>query len=192
MPNKVVIVAGSPGAGKTTLIKGLASSPDIKIVNMGSLMLEIAKRDNLADDRDRMRLLPNDRISALRDRAFAEVAAMKGHIVVDTHATVEANGRYVPGLPVEQISRIKALRAIIYIDSLTEDILERRRHDKSRKRESEDRIRIDDQRQINMSILAVISSHLNIPLYIIFNRQNRLDEGIDALRANVEDIFGEK
>ncbi|MDE1868608.1 MAG: AAA family ATPase [Candidatus Micrarchaeota archaeon] len=192
MPNRVVIVAGSPGAGKTTLIKGLASNPNVKIANMGTLMLEIAKRDGLADDRDKMRLLSNDRISALRDRAFAEVAAMKGHIVVDTHATVEANGRYVPGIPVEQVGRIKALRALVYIDSLTDDILERRKLDRSRDRESEDKIRIDDQRQINMSILSVISSSLNIPLYIIFNRQGRLEEGIAALKANVEEIFSEK
>ncbi len=52
----MIIAMGVPGAGKTTVLKGLKG--DYKVVNYGDLMLEIEKKEYGIKDRDEMRLLP--------------------------------------------------------------------------------------------------------------------------------------
>ena len=191
MANRIVIVAGSPGAGKTSVLRGVEKDKNYKIINIGDLMIKRAMMKDYISDRDQLRTLNNKISTELRSYAFGRVSKMSGNLLLDTHTSIETRGRYIPGLPLDIVRRMKGLVAFIYVDASTEEIVMRRRADKSRKREEEDRVLIDIQRLINMSVLLSYSSYLNIPLYVIINRQNMLEKSVNQLKKHLNDIFGE-
>ena len=57
---KVVVVAGIPGSGSTTVLKGALKNLDYVHVNYGDVMLEIAQKKELVKERDSMRKLSPD------------------------------------------------------------------------------------------------------------------------------------
>ncbi|MGC8687309.1 MAG: AAA family ATPase [Candidatus Micrarchaeia archaeon] len=186
---KFVIIMGSPGAGKSTLIDNL--NDKYKVVNVGSLMLKHALALHYVTDRDEIRYLDKTRMDKLRFMAFDDIKKMEGKILIDTHASVEQNGRFAPGTPKEALKRIglTRIKALIYIDASTKDIILRRKSDKSRRREMEPEILIDTQRMINIALLSAYSSDLNIPLYIIFNKQGKIKESASELAKHILDAF---
>lgn len=54
---KVVVVAGIPGSGSTTVLNHALKETDYVHVNYGDVMLEIAQEMKLVEDRDSMRKL---------------------------------------------------------------------------------------------------------------------------------------
>jgi adenylate kinase len=190
-----VIVTGTPGAGKTTILNSIAKNKKYRLVSVGTLMLEVAEKEGFAKERDDLRHKSNAKnYSGFRTTAFSLIGAMEGNVIVDTHAFVESEGtgRYVPGLPMDSLKLIKNLKGFIYVDAHTDRILERRRTDSTRKRREEDPALIDTHRLVNLSALSYYSSCLNIPLYVIFNRQNMLDDSEARMSNCLNELFGEK
>lgn len=189
-----VIVTGTPGAGKTTILESIADDKKYMLVSVGTLMLALASKEGFANERDDMRHKSSEKRTVdLRNMVFSKIAEMQGNVIVDTHASVESEGtgRYVPGLPLESLRLIKNLKGLIYIDAHTDRIMERRRADTTRKRREEDPALIDTQRLVNISALSYYSSYLNIPLYVIFNRQNMLEDSVERLKFCLKELFGE-
>ncbi len=184
--NKIIILTGSPGSGKSTLIKGI-SNKKIKIANIGTLMQKKAETEKYIKkgDRDSIRYLPNKKINELRNFAFSEVSKLKGNIIIDTHASIAVNGKYLSGLPFESIKKLKNIIGFIYIDTNTTEILLRRIKDKTRIRENEDDYLINTQRIINLSILSHSATYLNISLYIINNKQEMLNKTINEFNERI-------
>ena len=48
MSKKIVFVCGSPGAGKSSVVGGISSNGNYKIVNVGNLMEEMARTKGYA------------------------------------------------------------------------------------------------------------------------------------------------
>jgi adenylate kinase len=190
MTNKIVFICGSPGAGKSSMIDGISSKKSYKVVNVGTVITDLATKKKYVKNRDEIRSLKKERFNELQVAAFKEISKMKGNIVLDTHATVEQDGRYYPGISLEQIPHLKGLVGFIYIDSLTQDIAKRRKGDRTRRRENERLELIDVQRLINISVLSTCATALNLPLYVIFNEQGKLDSSIGRLKAQLKDVFG--
>jgi adenylate kinase len=187
---KIVYICGSPGAGKTSIIEGIASNKNYKVVNVGTLMLELAKKKGYIKNRDEIRFLDRKKFNLLQIEAFRKVTKMGGNVILDTHASVEQNGRYFPGISIEHTPHLEELVAFVYIDALTGDISTRRKGDHSRRRENERLELIDVQRLINVSILSTCSTHLNLPLYVIFNEHGKLKRSIGELKSHLKDMFG--
>ena len=57
---KVVVVAGIPGSGSTTILENALENLEYTHVNYGDVMLLIAQEMGLADDRDSIRKLSPD------------------------------------------------------------------------------------------------------------------------------------
>ena len=190
MANKIVFVCGSPGAGKTSIINGVAKDRHYRIVNVGTLMTNIAVRKKYVKDRDQIRHLSANKINELQIATFREISKMSGNIILDTHATVEQNGRYVPGIAIPHCKYLKTLVGFIYIDALTNDIAKRRKDDKTRRREDERLELIDVQRLINVSILSACSTYFNLPLYVVFNEQGKLNSTMKQFKADLRERFG--
>jgi adenylate kinase len=190
MPNKIVFICGSPGAGKSSVIDGISSKKGYKVVNVGTLMTDLAVKKRYVKGRDELRSLEKGRFNELQAAAFRKISEMDGNIILDTHATVEQNGRYFPGISIWQTMQLKGLAGFVYIDALTQDIAKRRKGDRTRRREKERIELIDVQRLMNISILSACSTFLNLPLYIIFNEQGKLEASIGQLKAQLKDIFG--
>jgi len=190
MPNKIVFVCGSPGAGKSSVIEGISSNKNYRVVSVGSLMEEIALKNGYAKNRDELRFLPKERYDSLQVVVFKKISEMEGNIVLDTHATVEQNGRYMPGITFKKAEHLKPLAAFIYIDALTQDIEDRRKGDETRRREKERPELVDVQREINMSILSACSAYLDLPFYVVFNEHGKLENSVKELKAHLREIFG--
>ncbi|MEM3841073.1 MAG: AAA family ATPase [Candidatus Micrarchaeaceae archaeon] len=187
---KAVIVTGSPGAGKTTLL-GMLHLRGTDIVNVGSIMKDIALEKGYVNDRDEIRKLGLGKIDYLREAAFNKISNMSGNIVIDTHATVESEGKFVTGLPMRILGKADWLRAFVYIDAKSQDILLRRALDTKRHREREGKDALDLQRSINLSTLAFYSSYLNISLYVIKNEQGMLEQSAAALKKAILESLGD-
>jgi adenylate kinase len=190
MTGKIVIVAGSPGAGKSTVLAALSRKHKAVIVNLGTLMLEAAKDKRIASDRDGMRYLSNEKLSVLRKEAMTRISKMGGHIIIDTHTTIGENGIYMPGFPTETLRAVSGVSGLIYIDATPKDIIERRKGDSSRRREDEDEQMISNQRQLDVSMLAIVSSQLNVPVFIVINRHGQIERTVDEIKRRLDELFG--
>ena len=131
------------------------------------------------------------RLTELQTATFKAISAMKGRVIMDTHASVVKKRRFIPGLPFYVLDLLKGIKAFVYLDATAEDIITRRLKDKSRTREIQHKAEIDDQRTINISTLAYYASYLNIPLYIIENKEGQLHRTISEFSESLDEIFGD-
>jgi len=191
MVKNIILVAGSPGAGKTTILKQVAGSFESKIANMGTMMLEVGQKLGYVTDRDQLRFLGLKKFNEVRNRALDEIEKMDGNIIIDTHASVGENGRYLPGFPVSFLEKLGHVRGLIYIDATTKDIMEHRKVDGTRKRENDDAPTIDAQRLINISMLSFASAYLNIPFYVVINRHGDLENTVEEIKKRIKEVVGE-
>ena len=136
MGKKIVIVTGLSGAGKTTLLNMLKPNK-YKIINVGTLMKDELHRRRVNVDRDTIKKLDSAELSRLRNIIFSKISKIDGNVVLDTHVTVENGLGVSPGIPYSTLKFLGGLSAFVYVNALSEEIMERRRKDKSRKREKE-------------------------------------------------------
>jgi len=180
---KTIVVAGTPGAGKSTVLSKV-SIPKVKIVNLGDLMLKYTK----LSDRDSLRSLPIKEQIKTRYKAINDLSKKSGIFVVDTHLTVKKNAQYLPGFSTNELKKL-GLLGIIYIDAKSEDIIRRRQKDKTRKREQESEDEISMQRLANLSIMAAISTELNVPFFIVSNNEGELEKAAEEASHIIKELI---
>lgn len=177
---KMIIVMGLPGAGKTTVLKGLKT--DHKIVNYGDMMFEIEKKEYGIKDRDEMRKLPIEKQRAAQKKVAEKLAAEKGGLILDTHCSVATPSGYYPGLPFEFLKGLKVDK-LIYITTKPEDIIARRKSDQTRVRDVETVGDIVDHDNINRAFLSAYSAFTGAPAVIIYNKQGKLEEAVAKMQS---------
>ncbi len=183
---KVVIAVGSPGAGKTSVLE--AANGKYKVVNVGDIITGLGISKGHIRNRDEIRYMPNDIFVKMKSLAFTKIAKMPGNLVLDTHASVEQHGRFIPGLPIKEIKKLNVV-GLVYIDASTDSIIERRKRDKTRVREEEARTLIDTQRSVNIAVLSYYFSMLNVPLFIIDNREGKISESRRSFLKGLKEAF---
>ena len=104
MQGRKVIITGVPGVGKTTVVNEALKKLEregvkYKSINFGTFMFEVAKSDNVVQDRDQMRTLDRAVQKHLQKRAAQEIAKVTGNVLIDTHASVKTPKGYLAGLP---------------------------------------------------------------------------------------------
>ncbi len=163
---------GVPGAGKTTVLKGLKSG--YSVVNYGDLMLEIEKREFGIKDRDEMRRLPIEKQKLAQKLVAEALAKMEGQVILDTHCSVSTPSGYYPGLPFEFL-RMWKVEALVYVTATVQELKARRENDPTRKRDVDD-IALHDE--MNKAFLAAYSAFSGAPAVIIYNHNGKLDEAV--------------
>jgi len=176
----MIIAMGLPGAGKTTVLKGLKT--DYRIVNYGDLMLEIEREKYGVKDRDEMRKLPIEKQKAAQKAVAEKLAKEKGKLILDTHCSIDTPKGFYPGLPFEFLKGLK-VDALVLITAEVKEIEARRSNDPTRQRDSGG---IELHNQMNMAYLAAYSAFTGAPAVVIFNRQGRLEEAVAQLQALLE------
>ncbi len=174
----MIVVMGTPGAGKSTLIKEFKKRhPNVKVVNFGTVMHEIAMNEMGIKNRDDMRKLSRDEFRLLQSKAANEILKMGSDLIIDTHASIKTSDGYHPGFPYYVLSKLP-IRQYVYIRAPVCDIISRRKRDVSRKRdrESEDDIRFHEQ--VNLSMVSAYATHSNAPIKFIYNEDGKLEEAI--------------
>lgn len=182
-----IIVTGTPGSGKTTVLSKIKS---VKIINLADEMLRLSTEKGVTD-RDRLRYMSYQDIAQMRKEVIEKkINQVKEDSLVDTHLTVKKKTRYVPGFSKDDLDSFKGVCALIYIDAHANDIMFRRLTDKTRIREDEPEEEIHEQRRINTAIAAYYSAYLNVPLYIIKNRQNQIENTVKETEAAIKEALG--
>ena len=124
-----VVLTGVPGCGKTTISKRIQKEGDIQVINFGTVMFEVAKEKFGISDRDAMRrTLDSEKYKTLQVEAGRRIGAMKGNVLIDTHASIRTKHGYLPGLPREVLEDIGPdVIALIELSPAT--IIKRRKKD---------------------------------------------------------------
>jgi adenylate kinase len=168
----MIIVMGLPGAGKSTVLAA-AVAKGRKIENWGDLMFAIAKEKYGIAHRDELRKLSTDRQKEVQAAVGRKLASMP-EIILDTHCSVATEKGYLPGLPYKLLSGLK-VDQLILITAPVEEILARRKTDKSRVRDEQSADSLSEHARMNEAYLAAYSALTGAPAKIIVNRNGRLE-----------------
>ncbi len=172
----MIIAMGLPGAGKTTVLKGLDT--DYEIVNYGDLMLEIEKEKFGIKDRDEMRTLPIEKQKLAQKLVYEKLSQMDGKVILDTHCSVSTPKGFFPGLPLDFLKMLR-VDTLVLISADVDEVAKRRAEDPSRKRDVDD-VALHDQ--MNRAYLATYSAATGAPAVVIMNRQGKVEEAVAKLQ----------
>ena len=181
---KIIIVAGVPGAGKSTVLleawKHSEKELNYTIVSFGTEMFGLCQESGLVRDRDEMRNLAPGLQEEMQWRTAQRIAERPENILLDTHCTIKTgSGSYLPGFTPRMLEQLTP-RAIILVDAHEAEIRGRRRLDKSRPlRTIESTEDILEHKVINRAYAAAFSASSGCLLRIIQNNTGEFDEAVD-------------
>ncbi|WP_292459312.1 adenylate kinase [Methanothermococcus sp.] len=187
MKNRLVVVTGVPGVGGTTITqkameKLKEEGINYKMVNFGTVMFEVAKSENLVENRDQMRKLDPDtqkRIQKMAGRKIAEMA-MDSPVAVDTHSTVKTPKGYLPGLPKWVLDELNP-DTIVVVETTGDEILMRRLGDETRNRDLEMTNSIEEHQFMNRCAAMAYGVLTGATVKIVKNKDKLLDDAIEEL-----------
>jgi adenylate kinase len=179
----IVILAGIPGAGKTTVMKKALEKKPMQFVTYGTVMFKLAREKMGIQDRDKMRQLPINDQHMLQELTADEIARTN-NVVVDTHCTIKTPAGYLPGFPYSILKRINPC-LIILVEASPDEIVSRRNKDEGvRQRDKDSLEEMHEHQMMNRIAAMTYASMVGATVKIIHNRDGMLDEAAnDILRA---------
>jgi adenylate kinase len=187
MEGKKVIITGVPGVGKTTVVNEAlkiikADGVEYKSINFGTFMFEVAKNDDVIQDRDQMRTLDRAVQKRLQQRAAQAISQIPGNVLIDTHASVKTPKGYLAGLPEWVLQEIMP-DIIVLVETDDDQILMRRMTDETRSRDKEGSRSIAEHQQFNRSIAAAYAMLTGCTVKIVINADFLLERAAGDLAA---------
>ncbi|MDF1538039.1 MAG: adenylate kinase [Candidatus Thorarchaeota archaeon] len=179
----VVIVTGIPGVGKTTVINTAVElvkekhGEEVKVLNFGTEMFEVATKNGQVKDRDEMRKLPTA-IQRENQRLAGEAIAEKGktaRVIVDTHTLIQTNNGFLIGLP-EWVIRAISPKTIVLVEADPEKIALRRVDDATRARDAQMVDDIEVHQQMCRAAAVAGGTLTGATVRIIKNKQGMVEE----------------
>jgi adenylate kinase len=190
---KLIIVAGVPGAGKSTVLveawKQVETDLHYSIVSFGTEMLKLCLEAGLVTDRDEMRNLSADAQEEMQWRTTKRIVERPENILLDTHCTIKTgSGSYLPGFTPRMLERMSP-KAIILVDAHEAEIRGRRRLDKLRPlRTIEGNDDILEHKVINRAYAAAFSARSSCLLRIIQNNTGEFDRAVEEFVSTIRFI----
>lgn len=185
--NKIIVVTGIPGSGKTTILTRamkLLKSQDIdyRHLSFGTEMFEIAKKDGIVKTRDQLRHLDTETQKKIQVKASKQIVKMskKTNIVFDTHATIKTPKGYLIGFPEWVVKEIRP-DILVIMEATAKEIHHRRQADKSRTRDHETEEAIEEHQMMNRSATIVSGTMSGSTIRIIQNRHNKVNDAVNEL-----------
>jgi len=184
---KVVVVAGIPGSGSTTVLENALENLEYTHVNYGDVMLLIAQEMGLANDRDSIRKLSPDVQKEIQRKAAKDIKerSEESNIIVDTHCTIKTPHGFLPGLPKWVLEELQPDQFVL-IEADGDEIILRRINDTSRIRDVEKLIDINLHQQMNRAVSMAYAALTGATVQIIMNHDNRLDESVEKIIRTLE------
>lgn len=176
MRGKVMIVAGIPGVGKTTVLDELLKiagqvDKELTIINYASVMLEIARREGKTLKRDELRHAPIELQRDLQAKAAEEIAkkiANLSTVIIDTHMIISTNDGYWGGLPSNVLEKLRP-SLLVLLEADPREILFRRVKNKTRVRDKTLVKEVTDEMAFSRSVAASCSTLTGAPVKILEN-----------------------
>jgi adenylate kinase len=183
---KVVVVAGIPGSGSTTVLKHALEDTDYVHVNYGDVMLEIALEMDLVEDRDSMRKLPPELQKEVQKKAAQTIRtrAEKANTIVDTHCTIKTPSGFLPGLPQWVLEELQP-NMFVLIEADGDEILMRRISDITRTRDMERLQGIELHQEMNRATAMAYAVYTGATVKIIPNHNDRLEESVQEMKETL-------
>ncbi len=190
--NKVVVVTGVPGVGKSTVIDGAlkqlkAQGVEYGFMNYGDIMLDLMREREGVTNRDEMRKVSTGPYREIQREAAKRIAgaAGKNPILVDTHCLVKKPEGYYPGLPRWVLEELKP-ESIVIIEATPEEVAGRRTKDAARRRDKELLDEVMEHQLLNRASATAYAVLTGATVRIIHNRDGKLSkavkEMVEALR----------
>ena len=181
---EVNIIVGLSGVGKGTVLEQAMnlSDRDYELINYGDKMVEIAKDENLVENRDELKKLDpeeNKRVQRLAGEAIVEESDEKD-VIVETHAAIQTPYGYIPGLPEWSVKALDPAK-IIMLDANAEEIYERTMEDESRDREHDKVEEIREYQNVAREMAATGAVLTGSYLTIIQNHDNQVEKSAEEL-----------
>jgi adenylate kinase len=198
--NALVIIAGIPGVGKTTVVKKAIEiaekeKMDISEIVFGTVMMDIAEEKANIQDRDKLRTIPPSQQKDIQREAGERIASqVKEHqiTIVDTHFAVKTSiGAYLQGIP-SWVSDALQPSLLVLIETDPNNILKRREWDKDRERDQDSIRDLKEHQEINRVIAATIGQKTGALLSIITNEQGKAEEAGKELFEILKKIQSKK
>ena len=183
--NRIIIMTGIPGVGKTTLLSKIVEvikshDKSVNVLSFGTLMFEIAKENGLKD-RDGLRKLPLKEQQSLQKIVAEKIAATNEQIVIiDTHAFINSPEGYYPGLP-EHVLKIIKPTNFVSISAKPEEIYNRRMKDDSRNRDKITLTIIKKELEIQSGMISACAVITGSPVKHILNGEGKIDEATNKI-----------
>ncbi|MBP1945527.1 adenylate kinase [Methanobacterium petrolearium] len=184
---KVVVVAGIPGSGSTTVLKHALKEANYIHVNYGDVMLEIALGMELVEERDSLRKLPPETQKKIQKKAAKAIKerSAESNIIVDTHCTIRTPSGFLPGLPQWVLEKLQP-DMFILIEADGDEILMRRITDTTRTRDSERLNDIKLHQEMNRATAMAYAVYTGATVKIIENHNDRLDESVNEMKGTLK------
>lgn len=179
---KVVVIAGIPGSGSTTVLNKALENIDYKTVNYGDVMIKIAQVEGLVEDRDSLRKQSPEVQKEIQRKAAQNIREMAedSNVIVDTHCTIKTPAGFLPGLPKWVLEELQP-DMFILVEADNEEILMRRLSDKSRIRDMEKLSDIGLHQEMNRAAAISYAVLTGATVKIIQNHDNRLEEPVQDM-----------
>lgn len=179
---KVVVVAGIPGSGSTTVLQHALKETDYVHVNYGDVMLEIAQEMKLVEDRDSMRKLPPETQKKVQKKAAGTIRARAevANTIVDTHCTIKTPSGFLPGLPKWVLEELQP-DMFILIEADGDEILMRRVSDTTRTRDTERLQDINLHQEMNRATAMAYAVYTGATVKIIENHNDQLESSVEEM-----------
>ncbi len=181
----VIVLTGTPGAGKTTVLNRAMEMLDMKynVINYGNEMFKVAEDGKIVNDRDEMRKLPPEAQKRIQKLAAGSIAkkAENASIIVDTHCTIKTKKGYLPGLPKWVLDELNPT-AILLVEANPEEIINRRSGDETRIRDKEHVSDIEDHQQLNRAVAMSYAMTTGATVKIIKNHDEKLGNAVRQMK----------
>ncbi len=186
--NKIIILTGIPGSGKTTVLDQtlellLSHGIRYKSVNYGTEMFNIAKNEGLVKTRDELRTLESEEQKKLQKMAGMKIAsdAKKTNVIVDTHCTIKTPTGYLVGLPEWVVKEINP-DMVVLVEGVSKEIYQRRANDDTRTRDEDSEELIEEHQAANRSVALAVGMMTGSTTKVLTNRNNKLHEAVEELK----------
>lgn len=179
---KLVVVAGIPGSGSTTVLTKALEHLDYLHINYGDVMLEIAEKEGLVDDRDSIRKLSPEVQKEIQRKAAKNIKerSEQDNIIVDTHCTIKTPKGFLPGLPKWVLDELQP-DMFVLLEANGDEILMRRINDTTRIRDLEKLSDIKLHQEMNRAVSMAYAALTGATVKIIKNHDNKLDESVEEM-----------
>ncbi|MHB1909534.1 MAG: adenylate kinase [Nitrososphaerales archaeon] len=190
MISRRVVIVGIPGVGKSTVVakvvellgeKGLST----KVVNYGSVMMQQATKLYNVSSRDEMRKLSVETQRNLQVYAAAEISKLADQVViVDTHLFISTSEGFWPGMPMDVLQALKPTNLVLVV-AKPEEIMERRKNDTTRSRDTATRESLVSELGAAISLLFASSLVMGCPALVVDNPEGPVEQAASKIIAAI-------